>query len=207
MDLKKLLGLRPAGKSSADIRSAIERVEAEASAATARAVEMETGRGKLLLTGDLATVQRGEAALSDTREEAERLSAMAEAMRAELATTLTSEKAAELRELVKQMEAEGAAFLDFWKNEYPALARQIAAGMRHLRAEEAARDAFTMASMNYAAVEEGGVQPPPTLGQRLFPESHPGVGLAFNMVQLPSPDGAPFPNGQTPVIWPTQRGE
>lgn len=176
-------------------------METEASAATARAVELEAGRGALLLTGDASAVQRGEAALAEARQEADRLGAMAEAMRAHLAKTLTSEKAAKIREAVKAIEVETAAFVEFWRTKYPALAQQIAEGMAHLKADEAARGEFSRLSVDYTAFEEAAVKHPQRIEDILFPDHFPGTTPAINLVLLPAVEGAPPPWASVPAIW------
>lgn len=131
MDLKKLLGLRPAKTATAaELGEAVARAEAAQQEASARVIELTTQRADVLLAGSAAEVGQHEAALVAARTDAEQAGAMLAALRQRLAATEAEQRRQKVLALVAEAEAAGARFSAFAANEYGGLASKIVAGLR-----------------------------------------------------------------------------
>lgn len=124
--LKILERLRPAAETAAALGESITRTEAAVAEAEARIGDLQAGRGAALLAGG-QTAERHEAALREARDDAERLTALRDALR-------TRHAEAERRERRQKLEAQAAAAAQAAKaageriaREYSALAAKLAA--------------------------------------------------------------------------------
>lgn len=197
--LKDLLKLRPRGDDPASIRASLAAAEEARAAAGARVAELRAGRAARLLDAPAAEVERAEAALADASAEAERLDTLAAELGRRLAAAERRERVEKVRALLTKADAAGQRFLAFARNDYPALASKIAAGlMLEAEAHELLREA-TQAMMALPGEERAELPSvnPPRLPARPYAggavQAH-GLG-AF--VRLPAPNG-----DEEASIWP-----
>jgi hypothetical protein len=204
MDIKKLLGVRPKSESAADISAAIERAREAAASARQRASEIEAVRGTLLLNGDLNAVTAGEKDLVEARAEAERFDLLAVTLQPRLEEARTKEKAAEIVAVYDEAQRQTAAFVEFWRKQYPALAAKIRdGGMLEKRALDSIKRLHEMSFSDPAAWIASGVAVPPSPAEHIYPgDSSNGVGGVSFAVRLPHPEGKSFPSGSLPSFWP-----
>jgi hypothetical protein len=202
VDLKKLLGLRPKSDSAEAIGNAIAMAEAERAAALTRIMELEAGRGNLILTGDVQAMEAGERALASARAEAEQLGVLAAAMKPQLEAAKLREKTAEITEAAKVAEQSAQRFLGWWREQYPTLVDQMLAGAKMEReAVQAIATLQDMRTKHPAAFAASQVAIPVKPREQLWPG---GLGNSVSDVilgglQLPSDNsGAPY--------WPRQVG-
>lgn len=142
MDMKTLIELRPKDQTADAIRVALGATGEALAAARTRVREHETARPALMLTGGAAEMQKAETSLTESRAEAERLSALADALRTKLAEAEAAEARAEADALAATARAAHADWLQWVQTQYTPLATRMVAG---LRLELAAADALRTA--------------------------------------------------------------
>jgi hypothetical protein len=204
MDVKKLLGMRPKTQSAADISTAIEKAREAAATARRRVSEFEAVRGTLLLNGDMNAVTAGERELVEARADAERFDLLAETLQVPLQEARTKEKASEIVALYDEAQRMSAAFVEFWRKQYPALATKIRdGGMLEKAALDSIRKLHELANSDPAAWAVAGVAVPPSPAEHIYPgDPDNGVaGVSFR-VRLPHPEGKSWPQGTAPSFWP-----
>jgi len=192
MNLKNLIAARPkAEATAAELAAALARAEAALSDATARADALIGARGTTLLDGTSAEAAQAEAALVEARSDCERAAALGAAIRQRLADTERRDRRAAVDVIVAAAHATERRFLDFARNEYPALARKIAAGL--LLEAEVHRLQQTLVTA-YGALPRGEIDGLPSLNPpRLLSAAGRGTAVQAHglgaFVSLPAADG------------------
>lgn len=115
MDIKSLLGLRPKGDTAEALKEALAGAQAKRGELAARVAGLEKRRADVLLDGDADDVVAIETELSTLRNEAERLTVMAEALPARIAEAERREGEAKLDDIERDARAlsdEGLALVE-----------------------------------------------------------------------------------------------
>ena len=192
MNLKNLLASRPkAEATAAELAAALARAESALSDATNRADALIAARGATLLDGTPAEAERAEAALAEARADCERAEALGAAIRVRLAETEKRDRRAKVDAIIAEAHATERRFLDFARNEYPALAKKIAAGL--LLEAEVHRLQQTLVTA-YGALPRGEVDGLPSLNPpRIMSVAGRGTSIQAHglgaFVSLPAADG------------------
>jgi hypothetical protein len=204
MDLKKLLGLRPKTDTTEAIGNAIAMAEAERAAVLTRITELENGRGNLILTGDVQTMEAGERALASARAEAEQLGVMAAALKPQLAEAKIREKAAEIAETARAAEQQVQQFLTWWRERYPTLANQMRDGFLLERAALNKIHELNKMQLDHpAAFAASGATIPQEPTYHVYPGDPSNVvGSVAGGARLPPPVGKARPHGDVAPFWP-----
>jgi hypothetical protein len=115
LDIKSLLGLRPKDDSSEALKQALASAQAKRGELTTRIAGVDKRRADVLLDGDADDVVAIETELSTLRNEAERLTVMAEALPARIAEAERREGEAKLDDMERDARAlsdEGLALVE-----------------------------------------------------------------------------------------------
>lgn len=194
MNLKQLLGIRPKSTATAaELAEAIVAADAAQREAAARAQNLTAQRGRLLLDGTPDEVSRNEIAIAAARDDAERASALAEALRNRVVETERAARKAAFKAKLSEAKRANGRWRAFLESEYPGLAEKLAAGLR-LEAE-----AIRAARAGYYAFYE--LPEDERAGLELSPEiymvpNEPEVGVTLSRqplgprLVLPRIDGA-----------------
>jgi hypothetical protein len=191
--------LRPKSDTAEALAEALAEVEKARGAQAERIAALEAGRGAALLEGG-ETARRHEAALREARDEAERLTALAEALRARHAEAERRERRARLERLAAEarQKAEGAGRAI--AREYPRLAAKLVA---LLEAEREALAAVAVAGRELAeaGAEAEGIEPPPP-PRAFYAPSNPFMPASnlCQVITLPRHDGSEAAHG-SPPLW------
>lgn len=186
--LKLFERLRPEGETAAALADAIDRTAAALAEAEAKLSDLQARRGAALLAGG-STAEKHEAALRDGRDEAERLTALRDALRAKHAEAERTEGRQRLEAMAAEAAASSKAAAERIAREYPKLAAEIAAV---LAAERAALDAIAAltAELGRAPTEavEGIALPPPPLAHYGAPAAAAPLADAVRLPRHDAPD-------------------
>jgi len=144
-----------------------------------------------MLDGTPSEAAQAEAALAEARSDCERAAALGAAIRLRLAETERRDRRAKVDAIVAEAHATERRFLDFARNEYPALARKIAAGL--LLEAEVHRLQQTLVTA-YGALPRGEIDGLPSLNPpRLLSAAGRGTAVQAHglgaFVSLPAADG------------------
>jgi len=192
MNLKNLLASRPKSQATAaELAEALARAESALSDATARADALIASRGATMLDGSAAEAAQAEAALVEARSDCERAAALGSAIRLRLAYTERRDRRAKVDAIVAEAHATERRFLDFARNEYPGLARKIAAGLLLEAEVHRLQQSLVQA---YGALPRGEAEGLPSLNPpRLLSAAGRGTGIQAHglgaFVSLPAADG------------------
>jgi len=197
MNLKQLLGIRPKSTATpAELAEAIVAADAAQREAAARAQTLTAQRGRLLLDGTPDEVSRNEIAIAAARDDAERASALAEALRNRVVETERAARKAAFKAKLSEARRANGRWRAFVESDYPGLAEKLAAGLK-LEAEaiRAARASY-YAFYELPEDERAGLEP--SQGPELLPNV-PEIGTTLGRqalgprLVLPSIDGsAPY---------------
>ena len=194
MNLKQLLGIRPKSTATpAELAEAIVAADAAQREAAARAQNLTAQRGRLLLDGTPDEVSRNEIAIAAARDDAERASALAEALRNRVVETERAARKAAFKAKLSEAKRANGRWRAFLESEYPGLAEKLAAGLR-LEAEaiRAARAGY-YAFYELPEDERAGLEPSPEI---YMVPNEPEIGVTLSRqplgprVVLPRIDGA-----------------
>jgi hypothetical protein len=200
MDAKALARLRPADSSPGAIEASITRMAEVLTALRAEHAELVTARGRLLLSGSPADIERADGRIRTVALDIERLEAAVAELRAGLPAAYGLVQLQHLEALRAEAEAAAGVFADWWTGTYEGLARQIAAGIELELMAQRARNELWEAARSAArdpnVQAAGGVSLPElTPMPRAFLGATAG-GAASRLVCLPAVEPG------TPIFWP-----
>ena len=189
--------LRPRDASSIEIQAALERARAMHEATSTHLEGLIAQGTELLLTGSAKELSAQDVAVRQARETLRQLESMTSAMRDLLRDAVRLEEIAALHAAYAalNLESNAAAFVTFWRCEYPALARKIAAGLElEAKVTSSASRANQITARLAALGESAPIVPNPStlaVGAML------GNRRLSDLVRLPGIGGAPFVGTET----------
>jgi hypothetical protein len=164
-----------------------------------RVAALEAARGEALLAGE-AQARKHEAELREARDEAERLTALAEALRARHAEAERRERRERLERLAAEARAKAEAAGKAIAREYPRLAARLVELLQAER-DTLAQIVATERELGEAGAEAEGIPPIPRPAD--FYMTPNGLGVREHLcrrIVLPRHDGS-LPEHGSPDLW------
>ncbi len=192
MKTEDIVALRPCDGSSTEIKAALNRAEAMRDNVSANLAALVAQGAGILLAGSAKEMADQDRAVRQARESLEQVEGMVTAMQTMFVDATRREKIAAYREeyAALNIEENAAAFVKFWHETYPGLARKMAAGLELEAKAAASMDRAWRISARLEELGEPGLNiPGPT---------YAAVGamsenrMLSDLVRLPGVGGAPF---------------